>query len=397
MEVKKHSKFQRYVMPGLIFQSVVIAGGYGTGAELNEYFFRYGPLGGLLAMCIVTFLFWAIVSAVTFEFARIYKTFDYRSLMKGVLGKAWFLYEICYLVIMLIVMAVVAAAAGVQLNALLGCGKWLGTLILALGVVYLVVKGTGAIEKFLSMWSYVLYAVYGLFLIITFAKFGGQIGAALTAADSIHGSWALGGAEYAFYNLACVPLALFATRDAENTKEAVGSGLLCGLIGILPAILLYLAMCAFYPEVTSAEAPVNVVFDHLNMPWLRGPVHRCPVRHPDRDRLRFRQGHHRPRGRHHGRQGQRDAQMAGARDHHRVRAAGRGHFQLRPDGSDRQGLRHCDLGCVRPVCHPHPDHRRVQDCQGQAGRESPAITAITISSLYSAKPAWLSGHAGFVR
>lgn len=269
MEVKKHSKFQRYVMPGLIFQSVVIAGGYGTGAELNEYFFRYGPLGGLLAMCIVTFLFWAIVSAVTFEFARIYKTFDYRSLMKGVLGKSWFLYEICYLVIMLIVMAVVAAAAGVQLNALLGCGKWLGTLILALGVVYLVVKGTGAIEKFLSMWSYVLYAVYGLFLIITFAKFGGQIGAALTAADSIHGSWALGGAEYAFYNLACVPLALFATRDAENTKEAVDSGLLCGLIGILPAILLYLAMCAFYPEVTSAEAPVNVVFDHLNMPWLR--------------------------------------------------------------------------------------------------------------------------------
>ena len=129
MEVKKHSKFQRYVMPGLIFQSVVIAGGYGTGAALNEYFFSYGPLGGLLAMCIVTFLFWAIVSAVTFEFARIYKTFDYRSLMKGVLGKAWFLYEICYLVIMLIVMAVVAAAAGVQLNALLGCGKWLGTLI----------------------------------------------------------------------------------------------------------------------------------------------------------------------------------------------------------------------------------------------------------------------------
>ena len=54
MEVKKHSKFQRYVMPGLIFQSVVIAGGYGTGAELNEYFFRYGPLGGLLAMALLT-------------------------------------------------------------------------------------------------------------------------------------------------------------------------------------------------------------------------------------------------------------------------------------------------------------------------------------------------------
>lgn len=269
METKKHSKYQRYVMPGLIFQSVVIAGGYGTGAELNQYFFKYGPLGGLLAMCIVTFLFWAVVSAVTFEFARVFQTFDYRSLMKGLLGKGWVLYEICYLVIMLIVMAVVSAAAGVQLNALLGCGTWVGTLILAVGVTFLVVKGTGAIEKFLSMWSYVLYVVYALFLVITFSKFGSLIGGNLSTADSIHGAWPLGGAEYAFYNLACVPLALFATRDAENTKEAVGSGLLCGLIGIIPAILLYLAMCAFYPEVTAAEAPVNVVFDHLNMPWLR--------------------------------------------------------------------------------------------------------------------------------
>jgi uncharacterized membrane protein YkvI len=59
METKKHSKFQRYVLPGLIFQSVVIAGGYGTGAEIAQYFFPYGPIGGLLAMCLVTFLFWA--------------------------------------------------------------------------------------------------------------------------------------------------------------------------------------------------------------------------------------------------------------------------------------------------------------------------------------------------
>ncbi|NCB50436.1 MAG: hypothetical protein EOM54_00950 [Clostridia bacterium] len=265
---KKHSKFQRYVLPGLIFQSVVIAGGYGTGAEIAQYFFPYGPLGGLLAMCLVTFLFWAVVSAITFEFARVFRTYDYRSLMKGLLGKAWWLFEICYIVLLLIVLAVVCAAAGIQVNALLGISKWFGIIALAAGVAYLVLKGTAAIEKFLSYWSYLLYAVYMLFLVITFVKFGGNIGSNMVVAEN-SGSWLFGGATYAFYNLACIPIALFATRDAENTKEAVGSGLLAGAIGILPAILLFLAMSAFYPEIASSEVPVNVVFDALNMPWLR--------------------------------------------------------------------------------------------------------------------------------
>ncbi len=30
------STFQRYLLPGFVFQSVVIAGGYGTGRELVE-------------------------------------------------------------------------------------------------------------------------------------------------------------------------------------------------------------------------------------------------------------------------------------------------------------------------------------------------------------------------
>ncbi len=39
--------FQRYLLPGFVFQSIIIAGGYGTGRELVEFFLHYGPLGGL--------------------------------------------------------------------------------------------------------------------------------------------------------------------------------------------------------------------------------------------------------------------------------------------------------------------------------------------------------------
>ena len=40
--------FRKYLLPGFVFQSIVIGGGYGTGRELVEFFLKFGPLGGLL-------------------------------------------------------------------------------------------------------------------------------------------------------------------------------------------------------------------------------------------------------------------------------------------------------------------------------------------------------------
>ncbi|MDR1979580.1 MAG: hypothetical protein LBQ42_12675 [Synergistaceae bacterium] len=269
METKKHSKFQRYVLPGLIFQSVVIAGGYGTGAELAEFFFPYGSLGGLLAMSTVTFLFWAVVCAVTFEFARVFQTYEYKSFFQTLLGKGWVLYEICYVILLLIVLAVVVAAAGANTEAVLGVSKWYGVVVMGVCVALLVLRGTTAIEKFLSFWSYVLYAVYILFLAICFTQFGEAIAEQLGAVKEIGAGWAMGGARYAFYNLGIIPAVLFATRDAESRAEAVGSGLIAGAIGILPAILLFVAMTGMYPEIASVAIPVNYIFEKLNMPWLQ--------------------------------------------------------------------------------------------------------------------------------
>ena len=52
METKKKKSFVKYLIPGFIFQSVVIGGGYGTGAEIAQYFGVNGLVGGLLGMCV---------------------------------------------------------------------------------------------------------------------------------------------------------------------------------------------------------------------------------------------------------------------------------------------------------------------------------------------------------
>ena len=64
---------RRYLLPGFVFQSVVIAGGYGTGRELAEFFLTHGPVGGLLAMTLVSTVLWSAVCAGSFEFARVFR------------------------------------------------------------------------------------------------------------------------------------------------------------------------------------------------------------------------------------------------------------------------------------------------------------------------------------
>lgn len=262
MNFVRSDVFKKYFVPGIVFQSVVIAGGYGTGRELVEFFLNFGTLGGLLAMIFISTVLWSLVCAATFEFARVFKAYDYRSFFSKLLGKAWWLYEICYLVLLLIVLAVIASTAGSILEEIFGLHYYVGVIGMMVGVGLLIFKGSDAIEKFLSYWSFLLYGVYIIFLVVCFTKFGNNITSAVFQGD-IKSGWALGGFKYAFYNLGIIPAVLFSTRHIETRKEAIGSGILAGVIGIVPGILLYLAMIGLYPDILGVPVPTNYILGIL--------------------------------------------------------------------------------------------------------------------------------------
>ncbi len=107
-----NSRFVRvYIVPGAVFQSVLVAGGYGTGRELVEYFTRFGIGGGLLGI-LVAIGGLAVVVAATFEFARCFRTYDYRSFFWKLLGPAWMAFEFVNVLLLVLVLAIVASAAG---------------------------------------------------------------------------------------------------------------------------------------------------------------------------------------------------------------------------------------------------------------------------------------------
>jgi uncharacterized membrane protein YkvI len=259
--------FKKYLLPGFVFQSVIIAGGYGTGRELIEYFLNYGPIGGLLGMLAVTTVIWSVILALTFEFSRRFNAYDYRTFFKKLLGPLWPLFEVLYLFFLFIILAVIGSAAGIILRDNFGIPYMLGVVLMLTAVGFLTFKGSGWIENFLSVWSMILYAVYGLFLAVSMMKFGPAIRQTFSHGAFLPG-WALGGFKYALYNLGTIPAVFFCLRHIRKRKEAITAGLLGGVIGIVPALLFFIAVAGHYPGILPEEIPAIFVLRKAGIPAL---------------------------------------------------------------------------------------------------------------------------------
>lgn len=256
------SWFRRYLLPGLVFQSIMIAGGYGTGRELVEFFLKFGPKGALLGMVLPSTLVVSLTSMAAFELARSYRTYDYRSFFERLIGRGWVLYEAAYLVTVLLILAVIGAAAGTFLEETFGLPNSVGAVGLLLAIGFLVFKGTTTIEKFLAAWSLVLYLTYIVFFVWSISSFGDSIREVLTGGAALPG-WALSGLRYGALQVFLVPAILFATRHIETRREALWAGALTGPIAIFPGLLFLLAMIGHYPAILERPLPANYLLEVL--------------------------------------------------------------------------------------------------------------------------------------
>lgn len=259
--------FQRTLLPGFVFQSMVIAGGYGTGRELVDFFLSKGVVGGLLGMLLITVPLWSLVCALTFEVARRANAYDYRTFARELLGRWNWLYEVTYLAAMLVVVSVVAAAGGEIVSRSVGLPYAVGVLVIMVAVGYLVLRGTATVEKFLSVWSIALYAVYIVVLIAAFRVFGPEIRTAL-AAGEVTRDWALGGAEYMAYNVGTLPALLFAAHHLKTRRDAMVAGVLAGPIAIIPAVLFFIAIAGLGSGMLEETVPSLTLLAEIGSPFL---------------------------------------------------------------------------------------------------------------------------------
>ena len=255
------SWFRRYLLPGLVFQSIIIAGGYGTGREAVEFFLEYGTVGGLLGMIPATILV-SVTCMVGLEFARAFRSYDYRSYFRHLLGPAWFTYEIGYLTAVLLILAVIGSATGTFLSETFGVPGWVGAAGLLVAIGLLVFRGTAAIERSFAGWSFMLYGVYVVLFAWSIARFGGEIGGALEGGEVLAG-WFSSGARYGALLVSLVPAMLFATRHIRSRKEAVWAGGVAGPIAMIPGVFFYLALVGQYPGILERPVPANHLLEVL--------------------------------------------------------------------------------------------------------------------------------------
>lgn len=255
------SFFQKYLLPGFIFQSLIIGGGYGTGRELVEFFLHEGPISGLVNMGVATII-WSVVLAICFEFARKRKYYDYRSFISGLLGKWWFTYEILYLIGLVLVVSVMGSASGEIFNEMFDLPELFGIIIMMTLVGIIVYYGTTLVEKVLSFWSIILYAAFAIMFISVFIMFSNDISLSFSQ-QSADTNWTMGGIKYAAYNIGLAPAILFCVRHFDSRKEALISGIFAGLIGMLPALVMFIAMLSQYPRIISETVPINIILENI--------------------------------------------------------------------------------------------------------------------------------------
>ncbi len=261
------SRFQRFWLPGFAFKAVVIGGGYATGRELAEYFLPSGPWGGIIGMALAT-LIWSGVCVVTFLFARATGARDYLTFFRALLGPGWVAFEAAYVIFVILILAVFGAAAGALVAATLGWPTLAGTLLLMTAIALVVAFGNLSVERLFTYVSFLLYGVYALFVIFSFTHFGGRIVRGFAAPAPIDG-WFTGGLTYASYNIVGAVVILPVLRHLTSNRDAVIAGLVAGPLAMLPALMFFSSMIAFYPEIAGATLPSDFLLQRLDLPLFR--------------------------------------------------------------------------------------------------------------------------------
>ncbi|HEX4479348.1 MAG TPA: hypothetical protein VH082_00965 [Rudaea sp.] len=262
------SWFQRFLLPGFAFKAVIIGGGYATGRELAEFFLPSGPWGGIAAMLLATVI-WSGVCVATFVFARRVGARDYRSFFESLLGRGWIVFEAAYLLFVVLILAVFGAAAGAIGNAMFGVPAIAGTLALMIAIACFVMFGNASVERLFKYVSFLLYAVYAIFIVLAITHFGDRIAEGFRS-DAPADGWAVGGVTYASYNIIGAVVILPVLRHMTSDRDAVVAGLIAGPLAMIPALLFFISMIAFYPAIASETLPSDFLLQRFDLPVFHG-------------------------------------------------------------------------------------------------------------------------------
>lgn len=253
----------RFILPALIFQSVAIGGAYATGREAVEFGAKYGALGWIAGLSLFVAL--SLLAFLVFELARRFGLFDYRSLLRALIGPFYWLFDVLYVVLATVILGVLASASGNILESTLGLNYFVGVLGATAIVAFVIFYGEGLVEKFNGIGTVLLSVGYILFSSIVITDRWDQIADTMSRGDhSLYpdvSPWEVmqTGLVYAGLYLVIFPSTLFTVRRQKRSMDTAIGGVVLGALVAGPWLLAYFSLMGFYPSRQVLEAPI---------PWL---------------------------------------------------------------------------------------------------------------------------------
>lgn len=262
--------FGRYMLPAIVIQSTLIGGGYATGREIVQYGAKYGAMGWLGGIAIL--IGFTVMAVLMFEFARKFQAFEYRKMLKELIGPFWFLFDIVYLLLAILIIAIMASATGEILHNTLGLNYWIGVSLITVIVGILNFYGKKLIERFKTFGTIALMLGYVLFAGLVIGTTWDDAVEVLSSGDTSYISgdvsilavlWT--GILYVGYNLAVFPAALFTIKRQRSRKESILAGVIAGVLMTIPWFLTYFSLMGSYPseEVFGATVPWLVMLQEF--------------------------------------------------------------------------------------------------------------------------------------
>ncbi len=254
----------------IIIQSVWIGGGFGTGREIVEFIAKYGVYGG--AAIVAAAIVLVIATYLTLEVARKFRAYDYMSLSKQFLWKAWPLFDIAYIVLAWIVIAVVAAAAASILEDMVGIPYIVGAAIVIAVVGLLHFFGRKAMEAFWVVGTVGLYIMYVVIWALTLSVAWPRISENLArgVASGSLSSALVDGFRYTMYNLLVLVPALQSVDRYRDYKDSVIATIIATVLVYGAATIIWLCFMGFYPEIIPQPVPWYFVLKKIGISWALG-------------------------------------------------------------------------------------------------------------------------------
>ncbi len=261
------SYFYRVLLvPAAVFLSVVFGASYGSGREVVQFVSINGPTGGLVSVLTVATVY-ALLLAISFEIARMFKAFEYVGFFKVLLRRGWFLYEIVILIGMIIALSITTTVGGTVLEDHFGIAVWIGSLLIFGFVVVLNYYGQKIVEKSMMLSVAALFVVLAILVAQLVSGHVDRVVEAFSTQEHITGG-VMTGLKYAVSNGGYLPLLLFCVIGLQSRREAFTAGIFAASIAVIPAIVFHFSFMVGYPSIIDERLPAYWLFQNVSTPFM---------------------------------------------------------------------------------------------------------------------------------